>query len=141
MCDIALAAEDAKFAFSEARLGLAPAVISPYVLAKIGMGAARALFVTGERFTAQEALRIGLVQQVVPAAELDAAVEAKLALIRQAGPEAVAAIKRLLRALAGTTPEEAADLTVECIAELRVRPEGQEGIRAFLEKRTPGFAE
>ncbi len=77
----------------------------------------------------------------MPAAELDAAVEAKLALIRQAGPEAVAAIKRLLRALAGTTPEEAADLTVECIAELRVRPEGQEGIRAFLEKRTPGFAE
>jgi len=140
VCDLAIASEEARFALSEVRLGLIPAVIGPYVLQKIGMGAARALMVTGERITAAEALRIGLVQQVAPAAELEAAIEQKLALIRQAGPEAIATAKRLLRAIAGKTPDEAATLTAECIAALRVSPEGQEGIRAFLEKRKPGFA-
>jgi methylglutaconyl-CoA hydratase len=111
------------------------------VLQKIGMGAARALMVTGERITAEEARRIGLVQQVAPAAELDAAIEQRLARIRQAGPEAIATAKRLLCAIAGKTPDEAADITAESIAALRVSPEGQEGIRAFLEKRKPGFAE
>ncbi|HZO91252.1 MAG TPA: enoyl-CoA hydratase-related protein [Chthonomonadaceae bacterium] len=141
VCDLAIAAEEATFALSEVRLGLVPAIIGPYVLEKIGMGAARALFVTGERISAQEALRIGLVQQVTPAADLDAALEKKVELARKAGPEAVAAAKRLLRAIAGKTPEEAAETTVECIAALRVSPEGQEGIRAFLEKRKPNFAE
>jgi len=141
VCDIAIAAEEATFALSEVRLGLVPAVIAPYVVERIGMGAARALFVTGERFGAEEARRIGLVQQVVPAAGLSAAVEQKLAFLRQAGPEAVSAAKRLLRDIAGKTPPEVADLTVECIAALRVSPEGQEGIRAFLEKRKPGFSE
>jgi len=139
VCDIALAAEEAKFALSEVRLGLVPAIIGPYVLEKVGMGAARALFVSGERFAAAEALRIGLVQQVVPAGELDAAVREKVERARQAGPEAVAAAKRLLRDIAGKTPDEAADITVACIANLRVSPEGQEGIRAFLEKRKPNF--
>jgi enoyl-CoA hydratase/carnithine racemase len=141
VCDIAVAAEDAKFALSEVRLGLVPAIIGPYVVEKIGIGAARALFVTGERFGAEEARRFGLVHQVAPAAELDAAVQQKVDLILQAGPEAVATAKRLLRDIAGKTPQEAADITVECIASLRVSPEGQEGIRAFLEKRKPSFSQ
>lgn len=141
VCDLAVASEEAKFALSEVRLGLIPAVIGPYVLQKIGMGAARALMVTGERITAEEARRIGLALQVAPAAGLDAAIEQQLARIRQAGPEAIATAKRLLRAIAGKTPDEAADITAESIAALRVSPEGQEGIRAFLEKRKPGFAE
>lgn len=141
VCDLAIAALEAKFALSEVRLGLVPAVIGPYVLQKVGMGAARALFVTGERFDAAEALRIGLVNAVVPADELDWTIEKKLELIRQAGPEAIATAKRLLRDLADKTPTQAADLTVECIAALRVSPEGQEGIHAFLEKRKPSFAE
>ena len=140
VCDIALAAEEARFALSEVRLGLVPAVIGPYVVEKIGAGAARALFVTGERIAAQEALRIGLVQQVVPASELDGAVAQKVEAVRQTGPAAVAAAKQLLRDLAGKTPDAAADLTADCIAALRVSAEGQEGIRAFLEKRRPAFA-
>lgn len=139
--DIAIAAEEATFALSEVRLGLVPAVIGPYVLEKTGMGAARALFVTGERFDAAKAQHIGLVQEVVTRDALSSAVEAKLGLARKAGPMAVATAKSLLRTLAGLTPDEAADLTVECIASLRVSPEGQEGIHAFLEKRKPDFAD
>lgn len=104
VCDIAIAATDARFAFSEARLGLAPAVIAPYVLQKISPGATRALFVTGERFSAADALRLGLVQQVAAPEELDAAVQRTLESALQAGPEAVAAIKHLLRDIAGMTP-------------------------------------
>jgi methylglutaconyl-CoA hydratase len=138
-CDIAIAAEEAKFGFTEVRLGLAPAVISPYVLQKIGPGAARALFVTGERFDAEEARRIGLVQAVVPADDLDTVVEEKGKQVLQAGPQAIAASKQLLRDIADKTPAEAADRTVHAIADLRVGSEGQEGIRAFLEKRKPDF--
>ncbi len=141
VCDIAIAAPEATFAFSEVRLGLAPAVIAPYVAEKIGMGAARALFVTGERFTASEAYHLGLVQQLAAPGGLDAAVQKTVEAVLQAGPEAIAAAKRLLRGIAGKTPEEAADATVECIAALRVSPEGQEGIRAFVAKRKPRFAE
>lgn len=136
-CDVAIAAEDATFAFSEVRLGLAPATIAPYVVQKIGMGAARALFVTGQRFGAQEALRLGLVQQVTPTEELDEAVDKAVRNALGAGPEAVSAIKRLLREIDGKTAGEVADVTTECIAGLRVSPEGQEGIRAFLGKRKP----
>src|SRR5579871_364762 len=130
-CDIALAAPEATFALSEVRLGLVPAIIGPYVVEKIGIGAARALFVTGERFGAEEALRLGLIQQVVPQEELDAALHSKVERVLQAGPTAIATAKRLLRDIAGKTPEEAAEVTVPCIAQLRVSPEGQEGIRAF----------
>jgi methylglutaconyl-CoA hydratase len=137
-CDIAIAAQDARFAFSEVWLGLAPAVIAPFVLRKIGPGAARALFVTGERFSAETALQVGLVQQVVPTVDLKQTVEFTAEAVLQTGPEAVAAVKLLLDALAAA-PENADALTVECIAALRVSPEGQEGIRAFLEKRQPNF--
>lgn len=138
-CDIAAASEDAQFGFTEARLGLAPAVIAPYVLQKMGMGAARALFVTGRRFGADEALRLGLVQSVVPADQLDAATQTVVADALKAGPEAVAAIKTLLRAIDGQTPDAAAPITVDCIAALRVSDEGQEGIGAFLAKRKPNW--
>lgn len=135
VCDIAIASPEATFALSEVRLGLVPAVIAPYVLQKVGMGAARALFVTGERFDAATALRLGLIQQLAATSDLDVAIQQKTDLIRQAGPQAVATAKHLLTSIADKTPEEAARATVECIANLRVSPEGQEGIRAFLEKR------
>jgi methylglutaconyl-CoA hydratase len=129
--DIAVAAADAAFAFSEVKLGIVPAVISPFALAKIGPSAARRYFVTGERFDAQTALRIGLVQEV--ANDLDAAVEAIVKEILTAGPEATRAAKRLVL----DRPDGLA--TERRIAERRTSLEGQEGLRAFLEKRDPGW--
>ncbi len=129
--DIAVAAKDAAFAFSEVKLGIVPAVISPFALAKIGPSAARRYFVTGERFDSQTALRIGLVQEV--ADDLDAAVEAIVKEILTAGPEATRAAKRLVL----ERPDGLA--TERRIAEQRTSPEGQEGLRAFLEKRDPGW--
>lgn len=134
VCDIAVAGKDAKFGFTEARLGIAPAVILPYVVRKIGTGAAQALMVTGERFGPDVALRIGLVQEV-EAFDLHGAVHKKAEAVKQCGPGAIAAVKRLLRAVDGQSQEAVAEQTVACIADLRVSPEGQEGIRAFLEKR------
>ena len=138
-CDIAIAAESVQFAFSEVRLGLVPAVIAPFVLEKIGPGAARALFVSGAAFPAAEAHRLGLIQQVVPDAELDAAVDRTLEEVLAAGPQAVAMLKRLLRRIEDKTPAEVAEDTVAALAAARVSPEGQEGIRAFLEKRRPNW--
>ena len=130
--DIALAAEDALFAFSEVKLGLVPAVISPFALAKIGPSAARRYFVTGERFDAAAALRIGLVHEV--AADLDAAVERVLAELASAGPEAARAAKRLVL----ERPEGLE--TARRIAERRTSAEGQEGLRAFVERRRPAWS-
>ena len=131
-CDFAIASDKASFAFSEVKLGIIPAVISPFVVEKIGLGAARAYFTTGRRFDAATALRLGLVQEVVPLEDLDAAVNSVLSDACSAGPRAIAASKALLRELASGTAD-----TVESIANIRVSPEGQEGIRAFLEKRKP----
>ena len=131
--DIAVAAEDARFAFSEVKLGIIPAVISPFVLAKIGPSAARRYFATGERFDAETALRIGLVHEV--AADLDAAVQRVLAELLSAGPEAARAAKKLVL----ERPDALA--TERRIAERRTSAEGQEGLRAFLEKRTPSYRE
>jgi len=143
VCDIAIATDSAVFALSEVRLGLVPAVVGPYVLEKVGMGAARALFVSGERFGAAEALRIGLVQHVVSNArgELDAAVDAKVELLVGAGPNAIAAAKQLLRDIARLSADEAAEITAQCIATLRASDEGREGIQAFLDKRPPAFGD
>ncbi|WP_395144054.1 enoyl-CoA hydratase-related protein [Armatimonas sp.] len=131
-CDYAIASASATFAFSEVKLGIIPAVISPFVVEKIGLGAARAYFTTGRRFDALTALRLGLVQEVVPADDLAASVNSVLTDAGKAGPKAIVASKQLLRELAAGTAD-----TVEAIAKIRVSPEGQEGIRAFLEKRKP----
>jgi methylglutaconyl-CoA hydratase len=130
--DVVVAAEDAVFAFSEVKLGIVPAVISPFALAKIGPGAARRYFVTGERFDAATALRIGLVHEV--ATDLDAAVETVLAELRSAGPRAARAAKRLVL----DAPLDGQE-TARRIAERRTSDEGQEGLRAFLERRAPGW--
>jgi len=140
VCDIAVATPEARFAFSEVKLGLIPAVITPYVLRKIGYGHARALFLSGERFDAETALRIGLVQRVVPAEQLDTAINAIVENLLQNGPNAIAAAKMLLHAALVLPADELRSLTIARIAELRVSDEGQEGIRAFLEKRKPKFA-
>lgn len=140
VADIAVAEHDARFGFTEVRLGLVPAVISPYVVRKIGASAARELFLTGERFPAARARELGLVHQVVPLAELDAAVDARVAELLQAAPGAVAAAKRLVQAVSTHPASDVRELTIEAIAERRASPEGQEGLKAFLEKRKPGWA-
>ena len=130
--DVVVAAPDAQFAFSEVKLGIVPAVISPFALAKIGPSAARRYFVTGERFDSETALRIGLVHEV--AEGLDAAVERLLGELRSAGPEAARQAKKLVL----ERPDGPA--TERRIAEVRTSEEGQAGLRAFLEKRPPPWA-
>jgi len=130
--DIAVAAEDAVFGFSEVKLGIVPAVISPFALAKIGPSAARRYFVTGERFDAATALRIGLVHEV--ARDLDAALERLLGKLLTAGPRAARAAKRLVL----DAPLDATE-TASRIAERRTSKEGQEGLRAFLDHRRPNW--
>ncbi len=135
VCDIAIAAAGARFGFSEVKLGIAPAVIAPFVLRRIGEGQARALFLTGERFDAERAREIGLVHRVVPPDTLDEVVEEQIALLLSSGPGAVAAAKGLLRQLRPLDADAARAATTALIARLRTSPEGQEGIRAFLDKR------
>jgi methylglutaconyl-CoA hydratase len=131
--DIVVAAPDATFGFTEVRLGIIPAVISPFVFAKIGTGAARRFFLTGERFDVRTALRIGLVQEV--ADEVDAAVERFVDEILRSGPEAARAAKRLAR----ERPSDGDELA-RIAAGLRSGDEGQEGLRAFLDKRKPSWS-
>lgn len=139
VCDIAIAEEGAKFGFTEARLGITPAVISPFVLRKIGPSHARALFVTAERFDAQRALAIGLIHQIAPPGGLDDTVAAKLRDIGQSGPAGVRAGKLMARTMPQLDDVEARETTAATIADLRTSAEGQEGIRAFLEKRRAGW--
>jgi methylglutaconyl-CoA hydratase len=139
-CDYAVATESAVFAFSEVRLGLVPAVVSPYVMRKCGYSFTRAMFLSAERFTAQRALEVGLVHRVVPDEELDAAVEEVVDSILAAGPQALVEARKLLDSVWGHSPAEVADLTVSVIADRRVSEEGQEGVSSFLEKRKPRWA-
>ncbi|HEY6450168.1 MAG TPA: enoyl-CoA hydratase-related protein [Candidatus Cybelea sp.] len=141
VCDIAIATDDAIFGFTEVKLGIIPAVISPFVIAKIGASHARALFLTGERFDAQHAKAIGLVHEVVSANEVDAAVDRRLAELHSAAPTAVSAAKLLLRRVLDNSYEESRSITTQAIARQRVSSEGQEGLRAFLERRSAKFAE
>jgi methylglutaconyl-CoA hydratase len=135
--DIPVAALGTQFGFTEVRLGILPAVISPYVIGKIGESAARELFLTGERFEAVRAQEIGLVRAAVPEEDLDSVVEGRVKELLQAGPRAVAEAKALIREVGWRRVEDVQRYTVERIAEIRTTAEGQEGMRAFLEKRKP----
>jgi methylglutaconyl-CoA hydratase len=140
-CDIALAVEGAKFGFSEVKLGILPGVIARYVVPKIGASHARALFVSGRRFDAAHALRIGLIHEVVPQAGLDALVQRTIDDLLTSGPEAIGRAKQLVQAVTTLPHDEMQRYTVEAIANARTSAEGQEGLRAFLEKRKPNWIE
>jgi methylglutaconyl-CoA hydratase len=137
VADVVVADSEARFAFSEIKLGIAPATISPFVVRKIGVSHARSLFLTGERFGAERAREIGLTHEVVSSDGLDAAVDEKVGQLLQGGPVAQATLKGLLRRLETTEPMEAPGLTARVISELRTGEEGQEGLAAFIEKRDP----
>jgi methylglutaconyl-CoA hydratase len=140
VCDVVAADDQAVFGFTEVKLGIVPAVISPFVLAKIGRSAARDLFLTGARFSAARAIEIGLVHAVVPAADLDRAVAAYVTEFLSAGPGAAATAKALIARVWASSIEDAMALTADAIATRRVSAEGQEGLRAFLEKRRPSWS-
>jgi methylglutaconyl-CoA hydratase len=139
VCDIVVAEDASVFGFTEVKLGILPAVISPFAIAKIGRSAARELFLTGARFPASRAREIGLVHAVVPAADLDAAVARYVKEVLTAGPQAIAAAKALIPKVWSASMEEATQITAHAIATRRVSPEGQEGMKAFLEKRKPSW--
>ena len=140
-CDIAVGTPDAKFCFSEAKLGLSPATISPYVMRAIGARAASRYFLTAEVFDADEALRIGMLSALVPASELDASIEALLKHLLAGGSGAHARIKDLVHDVAGRPiDDELKGDTARRIAEIRASEEGKEGIASFLEKRKPKWS-
>ncbi|MEP6634493.1 MAG: enoyl-CoA hydratase-related protein [Luteimonas sp.] len=140
-CDIAIAVPEAKFGLTESKLGLLPAVISPYVIAAIGTRAARRYFANAEIFDAAQAHRLGLLHEVVSADDLDDAVERHIAMLLKAGPIAAASAKTLVARIASGGDADAIDAAnADLIAALRVSPEGQEGIGAFLDKRSPAWA-
>lgn len=140
-CDIAVGTPEAKFCFSEAKLGLSPATISPYVMRAIGARAASRYFLTAEVFDAQEALRIGMLSALVPASELDAFIESMLKHLLAGGSAAHARIKDLVHDVAGRPiDDELKGDTARRIAEIRASEEGKEGIASFLEKRKPKWA-
>ena len=139
VCDIAIAADDATFGFTEAKLGIIPAVISPYVLQKIGPSAARELFLTASRFNAKRARRMGLIHKIVPESDLDSAVDECVQEVLSSAPGAIAAAKALIKDVANRPSADVIGLTTTRIAEQRVSAEGQEGMRAFLQKRKPNW--
>ncbi|HEU4922130.1 MAG TPA: enoyl-CoA hydratase/isomerase family protein [Burkholderiales bacterium] len=135
-CDIAVGTPEAKFCLSEAKLGLSPATISPYVIRAMGERTARRYFLTAEVFDAQEALRIGMLSILTPRDELDGVISSLVEHLLAGGPEAHGSIKALIRSVAGRRPDDALVAeTAQRIAEIRGSPEGREGIAAFLEKR------
>lgn len=140
-CDMVIAARDARFSISEVRLGLVPSVISPYVVRAIGARAARRYFLTAERFEATEALRLGLVHEIVAPEELEEAGRSLLKLMAGNGPQAMAKAKALIGDVAGRPIDnEVMDLTAQRIADTRASDEGKEGVAAFLEKRRPSWS-
>jgi methylglutaconyl-CoA hydratase len=139
-CDIAVAVRSAVFALTEVKLGILPAVISPYVQEKIGAGALRRYALTAERFDAAEARRLGLINEVVEdESEIDERIAFFVKLLLKVGPEAVGHCKRVLREIQPVNWEDATEITTKRIAERRISDEGQEGLRAFLEKRKPAW--
>ena len=140
VCDIAVAATKAKFSFSEAKLGLIPACISPYVMKKCGEGKCREFFLTGERLTAEKAYNAGLVNLVVDLEQIDDVVNDLVDKLVTSGPDAIRSCKELLRRVSEMSLEQAKKYTAEVIAKLRISDEGQEGMNAFLEKRKPTWS-
>ena len=141
-CDIGIAVESVQFGFTEVKLGIVPAVISPLVIARIGPGRAREYFITGERFLAAVASEIGLIQHVVahePA--LDALIESKISQILTSAPGAVAAAKELVFGVTALALESSVEFTADAIARARAGEEGQAGMTAFLERRKPPWIE
>ena len=139
VCDVAVCAEGTLLGTTEVRLGIVPAVISPFVVRKVGESHARRWFLTGERFSAEEALRAGLVHAVVPDAELDAEVDRVVDALLLGGPEALAVSKGLAKQMGRLPLDEALAEATGVIAARRASPEGQEGMKAFLEKRSPAW--
>jgi len=139
-CDFAVASAKASFAFTEVRIGVIPALISPFVIARIGESRARKLFLTGETFTAEQAAAWGLVDRAVPPEELPAAVGELATTLQQCAPGAMGKVKELLRRVRETPPAEVIKVTAQMIAEIRTSPEALEGMAAFLEKRPPRWA-
>ena len=135
--DLVIASEGAKFSFSEVKLGLVPACISPYVIRKVGENRSRELFLTGDRVDAQKAFAFGFVNQVVPQDKLEVAAQQQIEQLLSSGPQALAICKDLLEKVPQMSLEQAKTYTAESIAALRVSVEGQEGMKAFFEKRKP----
>lgn len=135
VCDIIIAVPDCKFAFSEVKLGIIPAVISTYIVRKIGLSNMRRLFLTGERFNSEYAKEIGLIDYVITPEELDEKIKNYIELLQSSGPIAIVEVKKLIDSCENMDREKYKEHTVEKISELRVSKEGQEGINAFLEKR------
>lgn len=141
-CDIVVASDNASFALTEVKLGLMPAVISPYVIAKIGISAARRYFLTAERFDAATAKQLGLVHEVVDRDELDSKIESLLTTLLTNGPHAMAAAKMLIQHVGNQRIEPGLiDETAQRIARIRASDEGKDGLRAFLDKRQPGWVQ
>ena len=139
--DIAVAAQSAVFSFSEVKIGVVPACISPYVIRRVGEGKAREFFLTGERLTSDRALEAGLVNRAVPDEMLDATVNGLVESLLSSGPEAIRVCKELLQTVPALTVDDFKEYTARVIAELRQSPEGQEGMDAFLNKRKPKWTE
>ena len=137
-CDIGIAIESVQFGFTEVKLGIIPAIISPFVIAKIGPGRAREFFITGERFLAPVAMNIGLIQHVVShELALDALVDSKISQVLTSAPTAIAAAKELVCGVTGRNLEDAIEYAADAIARSRAGAEGQAGMKAFLERQKP----
>jgi methylglutaconyl-CoA hydratase len=139
VCDISVAAESAKFSFSEVKIGIVPACIGPYVIKKIGEGKAREFFISGERLTAADACRIGLVNRYYPDDQLDEEIDKLVKMLLSSGPHAITMAKELISNVPLMTSEQFRPYTAEMIAKLRKSDEGQEGMDAFLNKRKPNW--
>ena len=139
VCDLVISADTAKFGLTEVRLGIIPATISPFVIARIGVSAARGLFMSGKLIDAQEAAAIGLVNRAVPADALDEAVDAEIGHLLQASPEAASRAKALLKSLGNPITDEVIDRAIEQLADTWETAEAQEGVTAFFEKRAPSW--
>jgi methylglutaconyl-CoA hydratase len=139
-CDVAIAARGITFAFTEAQLGIAPAMISPFVIRRVGPARAQRLFLTAETFSADDAERYGLIDHVVAADQLDETVEAVCRDLARAGPEALAKVKQIVAFVTASSADESRRYTAEMLAHMRAGDEGQEGMAAFFEKRPPRWA-